>query len=296
MLLSLGPRGAGLVAWPLGSALHTGQVLASNPSGILTPGGTFLPACSMLSFKFFLLLSLFFPPSDAGGAGGGRRGVKRSCAPLLPSGTGSGFGVSTGEAMFLRPAPSLGCLAGTLPVHPSGRGVGFLTHVLWVPGWTCLLGGQPVAVSLPSTELVPCIPRRHEAELCHVPPATDVLGEGRERGGGGQADPVRVGSGSKTHPRAAWHLEVHLGVLGVPGSHPVHPCALTQDLFTVPVMVGQITPFAPHTPLCAAKRPPGRCHMRHVPCPHPACSSKASMGLWLPGAQRGGSLGFWAPV
>lgn len=36
---------------------------------------------------------------------------------------------------------------------------------------------MPIVISLPSAELVLCVPRRHEAELCHVPPATDALGD-----------------------------------------------------------------------------------------------------------------------
>lgn len=154
---------------------------------------------------------------------------------------------------------SLGHLAGTLPVDPSGRREDEPIPALRVPGWTCPAGGQPVAISLPSAKLVPRVPRRHKAKLCHVPPATDALGEGRRCAGSRLG---AVAGGGVGQPRRVWALALKhppglpgtlgrtracrgKGAAGVPKPHPAWPCVLAQALFVLRAMLGWKMPFAP---------------------------------------------------
>lgn len=153
-----------------------------DTSGALTPGGTFhSPSMPCTFFLNYFYYYHYFSPCGDGVSAEGEEGSKAewSCSSSLQG----WLQLHGREGTFPRSAPSLGHLAENLPVHPSGRRESFPSHMLQVPGWTCPARARPIAVSLPSAELAPCIPHRHEAELCHMPSATDALGEGWRRAG-----------------------------------------------------------------------------------------------------------------
>lgn len=116
-------------------------------------------------------------------------------------------------------------------------------------------------------------------------------------GGGVRQPPKPMGSGSNTPLEAPWHLGVHMGMLGGgsgggPRPHPVCSCIGSLLDAGDAWMKGAFRPIL----LCAAKHLPGRCHIRCVTCPFPACSGEGRIGSWLTEAQQGGSLGFWVLV
>lgn len=154
-----------------------------DPSGALTPEGTSHSPSMLCTFflNCFYYYHYFSPCSD-GVSAEGEEGSKPewSCSPSLQG----WLQLHGREATFPRSAPSLGeHLAENQPVPPSGRRESFPSRMLGVPGWTCPARARPIAVSLPSAELAPCIPHRHEAGLCHMPAATDAPGKGRRRAG-----------------------------------------------------------------------------------------------------------------
>lgn len=274
----------------LGSALRSGQALASRPPRGPGPWGTALPACAALSFVIIFIIIIIFPPVvtvSVQRGGGGERSPALSLQGWLQ------LWLHGREAMFRRSAPSLGRLAGRLPLQSSGRREGFPTHTLQVLGWMCPGRGQPVAISLPSAGLAPCIPRRHEAELCHMPPVTDALGEGRraQHCGGGVGQPQHMWalapkqplglSGTLGHTWVCWGQDSGgpkasscMCMCFCPGSlHVASDAWMDQGICPIP--------------LCAAKWLPRSCHMHHLACLYLALSGKVRMGLWLPGARQG---------
>lgn len=177
----------------------------------------------------------------------GRRGAEQSGAVLPPCRAGSSF--MAGKQLSQGQHLPWDTLQRNQPVHPSGRRESFPRHMLRVPGWTWPARARPVAVSLPSAELAPCIPHRHEAELCHMPSATDALGKGWRRAGsvprrGGQAALTCVGSASQ-HPRgclAPWGAPGPVGEegssRGPDASSCVSVCSIVQAVFMLPVLSG----------------------------------------------------------